>query len=95
MSDEAAIIILQEVRALREQVEGLTSEVSALRQKVRRPDLVKHSVDAAAERMGIGRSSVYREINAGRLDAIKEGRRTFITEEAVQSWERARRRNSH
>lgn len=95
MSDEAVIVVLQEVRRLSDEVAGLRRELSRLTTKVQRPDLVKHSVDEACERIGLGRSKLYEEINAGRLDAIKEGRRTFITEESVQSWERAQRRTSN
>ena len=94
MSDEAAIVILQEVRALTEKVEVMGRQLARLTTKVERPDLVKYAVDEAAERMGISRSKLYDEINAGRLEHIKEGRRTFITEEAVQSWERTLRRSS-
>ena len=35
---------------------------------------------------GIGRTTAYREINAGRLTAIKCGRRTLITTDAAQAW---------
>lgn len=38
------------------------------------------------KRVGISRSTAYREINAGRLEARKRGSRTIITAEAAQAW---------
>jgi excisionase family DNA binding protein len=35
---------------------------------------------------GIGRTTAYGEINAGRLTAIKCGRRTLITTDAAEAW---------
>jgi excisionase family DNA binding protein len=37
-------------------------------------------------RYSIGRTTAYREIAAGRLRAVKVGRRTLITEEAAKDW---------
>ncbi|KKC34606.1 helix-turn-helix domain-containing protein [Devosia psychrophila] len=37
-------------------------------------------------RYGISKSSAYREINAGRLKAVKRGRATLITAEAATAW---------
>lgn len=95
MSEETAIVVVQELRRLSEKVDTMGVQLARLVTKVQRPDLVKYSVDEACERMGIGRSKLYEEINAGRLESIKEGRRTFITEESVQSWERDQRRQSN
>jgi len=38
------------------------------------------------KRYGISRSTAYREINAGRLEARKRGSRTIITSAAAQAW---------
>jgi excisionase family DNA binding protein len=37
-------------------------------------------------RYGIGRTTAYAEIAAGRLRAVKAGRRTLISEDAAESW---------
>ena len=92
MSKEAEILILQELRALRGEVSTMGAQLARLQSKVQRPDLVKYSIDEAAERLGIGRSTLYREIDAGRIETVKEKTRRFVTEQAVQSWERAQRR---
>ena len=92
MSEEAEILILQELRALRGEVSTMGAQLARLQSKVQRPDLVKYSIDEAAERLGIGRSTLYREIDAGRIETVKEKTRRFVTEQAVQSWERAQRR---
>jgi len=42
------------------------------------------SVAEAADEAGIGRDGIYAAIRQGRLEARKWGRRTIITEEALQ-----------
>ncbi|MGC1779768.1 MAG: hypothetical protein WBB34_17685 [Xanthobacteraceae bacterium] len=37
-------------------------------------------------RYGIGRTNAYQEIAAGRLRAVKVGRRTLITQDAAEVW---------
>lgn len=37
------------------------------------------SINSAAQALGVGRSSVYSLIKAGKLEAIKIGRRTLLT----------------
>ncbi|SDO20549.1 DNA binding domain-containing protein, excisionase family [Filomicrobium insigne] len=37
-------------------------------------------------RNGIGKTTLYAEIKAGRLEAIKVGRKTLITASAEQTW---------
>lgn len=37
-------------------------------------------------RNGIGKTTLYAEIKAGRLEAIKVGRRTLITASAERAW---------
>ncbi len=45
-----------------------------------------HSVLDAARIAGVGRSTIYEELAAGRLAAKKIGRRTLITEPALREW---------
>ena len=46
------------------------------------------SVDEFAEAHGICRATVYKEINEGRLQTMKVGRRRLISEESATSWRR-------
>ena len=41
------------------------------------------SVDEAADALGIGRSTLYRELSAGRLPSVKIGRRRLIPASAI------------
>jgi excisionase family DNA binding protein len=44
------------------------------------------SIPEFCRRYGIGRTNAYQEIAAGRLRALKVGRRTLITQDAAESW---------
>jgi excisionase family DNA binding protein len=44
------------------------------------------SVDDVAKRRGLGRTTIYREISAGRLKALKVGDRTIITDQDESDW---------
>jgi excisionase family DNA binding protein len=44
------------------------------------------SVDQFTERYGIGRSKTYEQIAAGRLRALKVGKRTIIREDDAEDW---------
>lgn len=44
------------------------------------------SIPEFCRRYGIGRTNAYQEIAAGRLRAVKVGRRTLITQEAADAW---------
>ena len=43
-------------------------------------------IDTFCKDYNLSRSSFYREINNGRLDVIKRGRRTFVTKTAAAAW---------
>lgn len=49
-------------------------------------DIVAYSIDAAAKASHTGRTKLYAEIKAGRLRAIKLGKRTLVTAEALSEW---------
>jgi excisionase family DNA binding protein len=44
------------------------------------------SIPEFCRRYGIGRTNAYQEITAGRLRAVKVGRRTLITQVAAEAW---------
>lgn len=48
--------------------------------------MIAYGVIEAARAAGVGRSTIYEEINAGRLTARKAGRRTLITRADLQAW---------
>ncbi len=79
MSDRLAAALLELAEAIRDEV----------RLEVHRdtPDRLL-SVDEAAEALGIGRTAVYGEINAGRLRTLTVGRRRLVPSSAIA--ERAR-----
>jgi excisionase family DNA binding protein len=45
------------------------------------------SPDEIAQRNGLGRSTIFKEIKDGRLKAQKAGRRTIITRRAEKAWQ--------
>jgi excisionase family DNA binding protein len=44
------------------------------------------SIPEAARRMGLGRSSLYKEINAGNIKVRKCGKRTLISVQDIHAW---------
>jgi excisionase family DNA binding protein len=45
-----------------------------------------HSIPETARLLGIGKRSVYRQINEGNLPVIKLGRRTLVTSSALRDF---------
>jgi excisionase family DNA binding protein len=46
-------------------------------------------IAAFGKRHGLSESTIYKEINEGRLRAFKVGRRTIITDDAAAEWRAA------
>jgi excisionase family DNA binding protein len=59
------------------------------REPARRPRPRAMSIAEFSERYGLGRTTIYKEINLKRLRAHKCGRRTFITEDDAEDWLRS------
>ena len=68
--------------AVRELAEALAEELSARNAVPAAPERLL-DVDEAAAALGIGRTMVYAELDAGRLDSLKVGRRRLIATSAV------------
>lgn len=49
-------------------------------------DIAAFDIDTFCQRYGIGRSKTYLEINAGRLKAVKVGRRVLIRFADAEEW---------
>jgi excisionase family DNA binding protein len=45
-----------------------------------------YSITEAIRLLGIGRTMLYQEIQDGRLVAVKCGRRTLISAQAIEAW---------
>ena len=79
MPPDVSAQILDELRAVRE-------ELTTLRALVNR-DRTKYDLDAAADRLGVSRSTLYRRIDAGLVETVREGGRVFVTERACAAYE--------
>jgi excisionase family DNA binding protein len=79
MSDRLAAAVTELVEALREELR--TAAVDG----PRTPDRLL-SIDETAALIGQGRTSIYREIQAGRLRSAKAGRRRLVPESAVTDY---------
>ncbi len=62
-----------------------TNEISQ-REQQRRDRQRATSIDQFCTRYGIGRTTIYKEIKAGRLRARKCGKRTIIADEDGEDW---------
>jgi excisionase family DNA binding protein len=71
--------------ALAELVDALRAELAA---PVERPPELLSVTDAGA-RLGIGRSLVYDEIQAGRLRSVRVGRRRLVPADAIGEYIRS------
>ncbi len=56
------------------------------KEKSLKTDVIACDLDEASRIIGIGKTKLYEEINAGRLKAKKFGRRTLIPIQALQDW---------
>jgi excisionase family DNA binding protein len=57
-----------------------------MRTTQRRVEPVGLSIEEIVDATGLGRSSIYKEIAAGRLRTFKVGRRRFATPQALRQW---------
>jgi excisionase family DNA binding protein len=53
------------------------------------------AVDDVADRLGVGRSRLYQELSAGRIQSIKVGRRRLIPESALYEYVRSMDATGH
>jgi excisionase family DNA binding protein len=44
------------------------------------------SINEFCSRYGVGRTTAYEEIKAGRLQVVKAGKRTLVPADAAESW---------
>jgi excisionase family DNA binding protein len=69
---------------------GLSAPVTAVSLHVpmgeAMPEKLAYSIEEVAEMTGLSRSLLYDEMNAGRLDYIKVGRRRAITRDQVDAF---------
>ena len=52
-------------------------------------EIKSFSIEVFALRNGISRSQAYKELSSGRLEGVKCGTRTLITQQAERKWQRA------
>jgi excisionase family DNA binding protein len=90
-TDDALVLLVQEFRRVASELDEVKRELSRLNTRVQRPDLQKYSVQEASARLRRSESTVWEMIKSGEIEAVKEKGRRYITEEAVQTWERKQR----
>jgi excisionase family DNA binding protein len=49
-------------------------------------DKALYSIPEVIEMVGIGRTKLYQELNSGRLQAVKVGKRTGVTKLSLEKW---------
>jgi excisionase family DNA binding protein len=79
MTDRLALALAELVDALRAEARASVPPDAGA------PDRLL-SIDAAAEALGIGRSALYGELQAGRLRSVKVGRRRLIPAAALAAY---------
>lgn len=47
---------------------------------------IVYTVEQAMKALGVGKSKLYEELNAGRIKAKKSGHRTLIPHASIQEW---------
>ncbi|RZA29022.1 MAG: DNA-binding protein [Proteobacteria bacterium] len=50
------------------------------------PAPLMHSIERAMALTGFSRNKVYNALNAGKLEAVKAGRRTLILDTSLRQW---------
>lgn len=50
------------------------------------PSRLAYTINQLCEASGLGRTFIYTEIGAGRLEAVKAGNRTLIPVPSAESW---------
>lgn len=50
------------------------------------PAPLTHSIERAMALTGFSRNKVYNALNAGKLEAVKAGRRTLILDASLRQW---------
>lgn len=50
------------------------------------PDNLGNSIERSAERLGVGRTTMYQKIASGEIESVKIGRRRIVPEEALQAY---------
>jgi len=57
-----------------------------LNEQPREVEPVALSIEETCKATGLGRSTIYREMNEGRLRSFKAGRRRMFSPEAIREW---------
>lgn len=81
MSDRLAAAVFELIEAIREEARAEAVAIP------RPPDRLL-SVTEAAEALGIGRTALYAELQAGRCRSVKVGRRRLVPASAVAEYAR-------
>lgn len=90
--DVLELLLIQSLRA----AEAAAAECPKAKEPVSPPNLLPnklaYTINEAAEALGLGRSTLYKLINAGTLETIKIGNRTLILAESLQQIVRSNQR---
>lgn len=76
--------------AIRELAAALREEIAAEAQAIPGAPEKLYSVEDAAELLGIGRTALYGELQAGRCRSIKVGRRRLIPASSIREYSQGR-----